>query len=123
MIFSVFVSIYIGGLGLFFYNYVILIPVLRGLCVLFYYISCLCYDTDDDSFYFFPIFFFFAHFFFFNKGIIGAVNPLVIDNITYLYNNDISWCLLIISYLCLCLILVVNLCSNLFLPISSCFIR
>merc|ERR1711970_728943 len=100
--FSLIVSLYIGSLGLIYYNYIILIPILGGLCVLFYYISCICFDRDDDSFDIFIL----------NTSIIQ-------NNIVFYYNSDISWCVRTILYLCLCLVIVVKLCRNLFLPLSS----
>lgn len=122
IIFSLIVSIYSGSLGLLYYNYVLLIPILRGLCVLFYYISCICFDRDDDSMRLLLVFFFFFHFVLFASLDIFRLNiSLMSDDITYWYNNDISWCLLTIGYLCICLVIVINLCRNLFLPMSSFF--
>merc|ERR1712198_19770 len=118
--FSSIVSLYIGSLGLIYYNYVILIPILGGLCVLFYYISCICFDRDDDSFnIFLYLYIFFICLIYYKVDMFTLNTSIIQNNIVFYYNRDISWCVRTIMYLCLCLVIVVKLCRNLFLPLSS----
>ena len=42
-----FLMFFCSILGFRFYSYILGILILRGLCVLFYYVSCMCFDSLD----------------------------------------------------------------------------
>lgn len=121
MIFCILVSLLSGYSGLVYYNRILLIPLLRGVCVLFYYISFMCFNRDDDSVsfdkYMLIVVFYFI---WINEcDYIHVNSENYISNIIFWYNSDSNLCILSIIYLCFSLIIVLKLCGGMFIPLSG----
>lgn len=107
-----FLIYFCASINLRFYIYIFGILILRGLCVLFYYVSCVCFDNLDFFYFkktlFLLIIFFDIH----NIFIIDTFASL--SSIKSCFSIDLSIYIVgfIITYLFIIIVIVLKICKN-----------